>query len=111
MSAVRTAGGERFEVDAAVLATGAAVPAWRPRLGIAIPDATPISLLVTTKPLAHRLHRRAEHAAGLVASRRPGGPGGRLRLAERVVTQAPDGRYRVPDAMVKALLAEADPPC
>jgi len=37
--AVRTAGGEHLEVDAAVLATGPAVPAMAAELGIAIPDA------------------------------------------------------------------------
>ena len=42
-------------VEAAVLATGAAVPAMAAELGLTIPEATPISLLVTSKPVEHQL--------------------------------------------------------
>lgn len=105
--AVRTAGGERFEVDAAVLATGPAVPAMAAELGIGIPEATPISLLVTTKPLPYDL------AAVLNTPRvslRPA-PGGSLAVdsdwPNASITQAADGGYRVPRSVVTALLAEA----
>ena len=71
--AVRTAAGERFEVDAAVLATGPAVPAMAAELGITIPDATPISLLVTTKPLPHDL-TAVLNTPGSRCARRPAEP-------------------------------------
>ena len=80
--AIRTASGERFEVDAAVLATGPAVPAMAAELGITIPEATPLALLVTTKPLAARSHCRAEHPARLATPGARRRPRGGLRLAE-----------------------------
>ncbi|WP_214412309.1 NAD(P)/FAD-dependent oxidoreductase [Sphaerisporangium fuscum] len=51
VSGVRTAGGEPHAADTVVLATGPAVPAMAAELGVTIPDQTPISLLVTTKPV------------------------------------------------------------
>ena len=105
--AVRTAGGERFEVDAAVLATGAAVPAMAAELGITIPDATTIALLVTTKPLPHDLTAVLNTPR---VSLRPA-PGGALAVdsdwPNASITQAADGGYQVPEAVVTALLAEA----
>ena len=105
--AVRTASGERFEVDAAVLATGPAVPAMAAELGITIPDATPIALLVTTKPLPHDLTAVLNTPR---VSLRPA-PGGALAVdsdwPNASITQAADGGYRVPEAVVTALLAEA----
>jgi glycine/D-amino acid oxidase-like deaminating enzyme len=107
VSAVRTAAGERFEVDAAVLATGPAVPAMAAELGITIPDATPISALVTTKPLPHDLTAVLNTPR---VSLRPA-PGGALAVdadwPSDSVTEASDGGYRVPEAVVEALLAEA----
>jgi glycine/D-amino acid oxidase-like deaminating enzyme len=55
VAGVRSGRGERFAAEAAVLATGAAVPAMAAELGLTIPDATLISLLVTTKPVQHEL--------------------------------------------------------
>ncbi len=55
VNAVMTAAGDRCRVDAAVLATGAAVPAMAAELGVTIPDATPVSLLVGARPLRHDL--------------------------------------------------------
>lgn len=51
VSEVRTARGDRLGVDAAVLATGPKVPDAAARLGITIPDATPLALLVRTAPV------------------------------------------------------------
>ena len=50
VEAVRTADA-RWSVDAAVLATGAAVPRAAAELGVPIPDATPLALLVRTEPV------------------------------------------------------------
>lgn len=107
VSAVWTATGERFEVDAAVLATGPAVPAMAAELGVTIPDATPVSLLVTTKPLPHDLTAVLNTPR---VSLRPA-PGGALAVdadwPSGSITQATAGDYRVPEAVVEALLAEA----
>jgi glycine/D-amino acid oxidase-like deaminating enzyme len=105
--AIRTASGQRFEVDAAVLATGPAVPAMAAELGITIPDATPLALLVTTKPLPHDLTAVLNTPR---VSLRPA-PGRAFAVdsdwPNASITQAADGAYGVPDAVVTALLGEA----
>jgi glycine/D-amino acid oxidase-like deaminating enzyme len=105
--AIRTASGQRFEVDAAVLATGPAVPAMAAELGVTIPEATPLALLVTTKPLPHDLTAVLNTPR---VSLRPA-PGGTFAVdsdwPNASITQAADGAYGVPDAVVTALLAEA----
>jgi glycine/D-amino acid oxidase-like deaminating enzyme len=105
--AVRTAGGERLEVDAAVLATGAAVPVMAAELGITVPEATTLALLVTTKPLPHDLTAVLNTPR---VSLRPA-PGGALAVdadwPNASITQVADGRYQVPEAVVTELLAEA----
>ncbi len=47
--------GETIEADTVVLATGAAVPTDLQEFGVRIPQQTPISLLVRTKPFASDL--------------------------------------------------------
>ena len=79
--AVRAAAGERFEVDAAVLATGPAVPAMAAELGVTIPDATPISLLGDHQAAGPRSHRSPEHPAGLAPAGTRWRARGRRRLA------------------------------
>ena len=105
--AIRTASGERFEVDAAVLATGPAVPAMAAELGITIPEATPLALLVTTEPLPHDLTAVLNTPR---VSLRPA-PGGTFAVdsdwPNASITQTADGAYEVPDAVVTSLLAEA----
>ncbi len=107
VDAVIAATGNRWAVDAVVLATGAAVPAMAAELGVIIPDATPVSLLVGTAPLAHDL------TAVLNTPRvalRPG-PGGTLSVdsdwASEKIIPVEGGGYAVPDGVVPALLAEA----
>ena len=107
VDAVTTASGDRRKVDAVVLATGAAVPAMAADLGVIVPDATPVSLLVGTAPLAHGL------TAVLNTPRvalRPG-PGGTLSVdsdwASESIVADEAGGYTVPDDVVPALLAEA----
>ena len=46
-----TPSGRRLEADAVLVAAGAAVPRIVAKIGYTIPDATPISLLVRSKPL------------------------------------------------------------
>src|SRR4051794_10777458 len=52
---VRAHGGVVQDADAVLLAAGAATPGVLATLGVAVPDQTPIALLVTTRPLRHPL--------------------------------------------------------
>ncbi|MBB2901203.1 glycine/D-amino acid oxidase-like deaminating enzyme [Kineococcus radiotolerans] len=107
---VRTASGEVLDADVVVLATGAAVPRDLARLGVAVPEDTPVALLVETEPVGHAL--RAVLNTPRVAVRPT--PAGTLVLdsgwAERevVVHGDPlDGRHEVRERTVEGLLAEA----
>jgi glycine/D-amino acid oxidase-like deaminating enzyme len=105
--AVINAAGDQWKVDAVVLATGAAVPSMAAQLGVIIPDATTVSLLVGTRPLPHDLTAVLNTPR---AALRPG-PGGALSVDsdwvnEHIVTDGAGG-YTVADDVVAALLAEA----
>lgn len=107
VGAVRTGRGDRYEVDAAVLATGAAVPAAAADLGLQVPDATPVALLVRTEPVRHGLSAVLNTPR---VSLRPA-PGGSLAVdadwpSERV-TRDRDGGWSAPPEVVSELLAEA----
>jgi glycine/D-amino acid oxidase-like deaminating enzyme len=52
---VRSERGDRFGADVVLLATGHTVPAMAAELGVTIPDATVLALLVTTEPVEHSL--------------------------------------------------------
>jgi glycine/D-amino acid oxidase-like deaminating enzyme len=104
---VSTASGRRFGADAVLVATGAAVPAFVAMVGKHIPDATPIALLVRTKPLEVPL--RAVLNTPRVAVRPT--PTGALVLDSawseaEVVTRA-DGVYDVKESTVQGLLEAA----
>ncbi|MGW3459938.1 NAD(P)/FAD-dependent oxidoreductase [Streptomyces olivaceoviridis] len=105
--AVRTGAGERIDVDAVLLATGADVPRMVRPYGVRIPDATPQALLVRTKPVDTAL--RATLNTPRVALRPA--PGGALVMdsdasAAEVVDHG-DGGYEVKDSTVEQLLREA----
>ncbi|MET8560864.1 FAD-binding oxidoreductase [Streptomyces flaveolus] len=105
--AVRTGAGERIDVDAVLLATGADVPRMVRSYGVEIPDATPQALLVRTKPVDTAL--RATLNTPRVALRPA--PGGALVMdsdasAAEVVDHG-DGSYEVKDSTVEQLLREA----
>jgi glycine/D-amino acid oxidase-like deaminating enzyme len=107
VTGVRTAAGDTIEADAAVLATGPAVPGAVAELGMKIPDATPISLLVRTPPIDTSL--RAVLNTPRVAVRPT--PRGSLVLdsgwSEREVVVREDGTYHVNESTVHGLLEEA----
>jgi glycine/D-amino acid oxidase-like deaminating enzyme len=107
VSGVRSADGSVLEVDAAVLATGPGVPGTVAELGVKIPDATPISLLVRTPPVGTSL--RAVLNTPRVAVRP--NPTGSLVLdsgwSEEEVVVREDGTYEVRDSTVQGLLREA----
>ncbi|MEW2513692.1 FAD-binding oxidoreductase [Streptomyces sp. NPDC046870] len=105
--AVRTGTGERIDVDAVLLATGADVPRMVRPYGVRIPDATPLALLVRTKPVDTAL--RATLNTPRVALRPA--TGGALVMdsdasAAEVVDHG-DGSYEVKDSTVEQLLREA----
>lgn len=104
---VTLADGTRLEADAVVLATGAAVPQTVAAVGQPIPDGTPISVLVKTKPVATGL--RAVLNTPRVAMRPT--PDGALVLdsawSEEEVLVHGEGRYEVRDSTLRRLLTEA----
>jgi glycine/D-amino acid oxidase-like deaminating enzyme len=107
VTGVQTADGDLLGVDAAVLATGPAVPGTVADLGVKIPDATPISLLVRTPPV--HLPLRAVLNTPRAAVRPT--PNGCLYIdsgwSEEEVVVREDGSYEVRDSTVQGLLREA----
>ncbi len=107
VTGVRTADGETLGVDAAVLATGPDVPRTVAEVGVKIPDATPISLLVRTPAMDTSL--RAVLNTPRVAVRPT--PTGSLVLdsgwSEEEVGTREDGTYEVHDSTIQGLLREA----
>ncbi|WP_432572868.1 NAD(P)/FAD-dependent oxidoreductase [Kineococcus sp. SYSU DK005] len=104
---VRTASGRTFPADAVVLATGPGVPRDLAGLGVHVPDSSPVSLLLETRPLEHPL--RAVLNTPRVALRPT--PRGTFVLdsgwsEEEVVVHA-EGEYEVRGSTVEGLLAEA----
>jgi len=107
VTGVRTQDGAFLEADAVVLATGAAAPGMAAELGIPVPDATPLSFLVTTKPVRTELRAVLNTPR---ASLRPT-PHGALAIdadwTTASITDRGDGTYQVPPDIVESLLAEA----
>ena len=107
VTAVRAGDGSLTPVDAAVLATGADAPRSVARLGVTIPDATPIALLVRTLPIATSL--RAVLNTPRVAMRPT--PDGALVMdsgwSEREVEVHPDGTWSARDETITGLLQAA----
>jgi glycine/D-amino acid oxidase-like deaminating enzyme len=105
-SAVSTADGRTFEADAVLVAAGASVPQMAAEVGFAIPDATPISLLVKTKPVDVAL--RAVLNTPSVAVRPT--PTKALVLdsawSEEEIGRRADGTYEVKESTVRRLLSE-----
>ena len=97
----------RIEAGAVLLAVGAATPSTLAELGIHVPDATPISLLVKTVPIKTAL--RAVLNTPRVAIRPT--PDGALVLdsawSEEEVVAKSDATYTVHDRTVQGLLDEA----
>ena len=104
---VTTPRGDRLEADAVLLAVGPATPPILGNAGIRMPDATPISLLVKTRPL--RLSLRAVLNTPRVAVRPT--PDGALALdsawSEEEVIRNGDGSYEVKTSTIEGLLKEA----
>jgi glycine/D-amino acid oxidase-like deaminating enzyme len=107
IAGVATKNGQLVPADAVVLAAGAAVPAMVADLGITIPDATPVSFLITSRPVHHPV--RAVLNTPRVSLRPT--PDGALAVdsdwANAHITRAADGSYAVSPSIIESLLAEA----
>ena len=107
VAGVATGDGESFEADAVVLATGATVPRMLADLGITVPEATTVALLVTSQPVHHPVQAVLNTPR---VSVRPT-PDGALAIdsdwTNSHITRASDGSYQVPPAIIESLLGEA----
>ncbi len=104
---VSTADGSSIEADSVLVATGAAVPAMVKEVGHVISDATPIALLVKSKPFecAVRAVLNTPHVA-----LRPTLDGAIVcdsAWSEEELNRSVDGTYTVKDETVRRLLSEA----
>jgi glycine/D-amino acid oxidase-like deaminating enzyme len=97
----------RWAVDAAVLATGAGVPEAAAALGVHIPEATPLALLVRTAPVETGLRPVLNTPRAAV---RPAPDGGLAVDADWVTPSiggGPAGPWDAPAEVVAELLGEA----
>jgi len=104
---VETASGDTYEADAVLVACGAATPAVVAPLGVDIPNGSPVSMLVLTKPVDHELKAVLNTPRAAV---RPN-PGSALALDhdwyEEHITEHADGSFSIPDDVVQELADEA----
>ena len=107
ITGVATKNGQLVESDAVVLAAGAAVPAMAADLGITIPDATPISLLVTSRPVHHPLRTVLNTPRVSLRPTPDGGLAVDSDWANAHIMRTADGSYEVPPSVPESLLAEA----
>lgn len=107
VTGVTSATGDTFAADAILLATGSAVPKIVSRIGVRMPDDTPIGLLVRTKPVDVSLRAVVNTPRAAV---RPA-LGRTLVIdsgwSEREVVVHSDGSYEARDSTVLGLLREA----
>ncbi|MFW0771967.1 NAD(P)/FAD-dependent oxidoreductase [Paenarthrobacter nitroguajacolicus] len=104
---VETAGGETYPADAVLVACGAATPAVVKPLGVEIPNGSPVSMLVVTKPVEHQVTAVMNTPRAAV---RPN-PGNTFALDhdwyEEQITEHADGSFTIPDDVVQELADES----
>ncbi|MCU6479804.1 NAD(P)/FAD-dependent oxidoreductase [Arthrobacter sp. A2-55] len=104
---VTAADGRNYAADAVLVACGAATPDVVAPLGVTIGNASPISMLVITKPFDHGLKAVMNTPRAAV---RPN-PGNTLALDhdwyEADITEHDDGTFSIPDDIVQELANEA----
>lgn len=104
---VTTADGRFHAADAVLVACGAATPDVVAPLGVAIGNASPISMLVLTKPFDHGAKAVMNTPRAAV---RPN-PGNTLALDhdwyEESITEHEDGTFSIPEDVVQELADEA----
>ena len=104
---VETSAGQTYDADAVLVACGAATPAVVAPLGVDIPNGSPVSMLVLTKPVEHDVRTVMNTPRAAV---RPN-PGGTFALDhdwyEGHITERGDGSFSIPDDVVQELADEA----
>ena len=104
---VQTAAGRGYAADAVLVACGAATPAVVEPLGVRIPNGSPLSMLVVTKPVEHDVKTVMNTPR---AAMRPN-PGSTLALDhdwyEEHITEQQDGTFTIPEEVVQELADEA----
>jgi glycine/D-amino acid oxidase-like deaminating enzyme len=104
---VETEAGETYDADSVLVACGAATPAVVAPLGVEIPNGSPVSMLVVTKPVAHDVRAVMNTPRAAV---RPN-PGSTFALDhdwyEGRITEHADGTFSIPDDVVQELADEA----
>jgi glycine/D-amino acid oxidase-like deaminating enzyme len=99
--------GETYGADAVLVACGAATPAVVAPLGVNIPNGSPVSMLVLTKPVEHDVRTVMNTPRAAV---RPN-PGSTFALDhdwyEEHITEHGDGSFSVADDVVQELADEA----
>ncbi len=104
---VTTAGGERYRADTVVVACGPQTPAVVKELGVEIPDASPVSMLVITEPTSQEVLPAMNTPR---AALRPN-PGNTFALDhdwyEESIVEDADGTYTIPESVVQQLADEA----
>jgi len=106
VTGVRTGRGEEIAFDAAVLATGPAVPATLEELGIGIPDASTISLLVRSRPFATSLRAVLNTPRVAVRPTPEGGVVCDSAWSDKEIVTREDGSHEIRSETVQRLLAE-----
>lgn len=104
---VRTERGDRYPADTVLVATGAAGPGMLAELGVTLPDASPVALLVATRPVRHELTAVLNTPRASLRPRPDGGLAVDADWASARVVRTDDGTYRVAPGVVEELLAEA----
>jgi len=104
---VETEAGETYGADAVLVACGAATPAVVAPLGVNIPNGSPVSMLVLTKPVEHDVRTVMNTPR---AAARPN-PGSTFALDhdwyEEHIAEHTDGTFSIPDEVVQNLADEA----
>lgn len=104
---VITADGMRRDADAVLLAAGGDVPAIVAEAGQHIGDATPVALLVRTKPIRHPLKAVLNTPRVAIRPTPNGGFALDAAWSEEEVSVKPDGSYNVRQSTLEGLLREA----
>ncbi|MBY5816250.1 FAD-binding oxidoreductase [Rhizobium leguminosarum] len=104
---VITADGMRRDADVVLLAAGGEVPAIVAEAGQHIGDATPVALLVRTKPIRHPLKAVLNTPRVAIRPTPNGGFAIDSAWSEEEVSVKPDGSYDVRQSTLEGLLREA----
>lgn len=107
VTGVTVASGVNYDADSVLVACGAATPGVVAPLGVEIPNGSPVSMLVLTKPVDHNLASVLNTPRAAV---RPN-PDSTLALDhdwyEDHITEYTDGTFGIPDEVVQELAGEA----